>query len=110
MAYAIITAFGAAGNGANSTIYTAQAKQTAIFGAITAYASTAGANLSLSIKEDDGSVSVLATQSVSAGTTVSFSGGSTGRITPLTMNSGNILYASASASDVRVRCSGLRFY
>ncbi len=111
MSYENISIYGTAGNTVDSTIYTAPADSSVVIGNITAYNSTAGSlTLTLKAKENDGTLSVLCFDTVSAACTNSYSGGSIRRITPLTLMPGNSLTAKGSATGINVRASALRFF
>jgi hypothetical protein len=111
MAYTILTINGEAGNTTDTAIYTVPAGQSVIVGNLTAYNTTAGPlTVTIKIKENDGTKSVLCTAVALAATTaVSFSGGSTIRITPITLNPGNQIIANGSGAGITLRGSGLRF-
>lgn len=111
MAYRLLTINGSAGNATDTAVYTVPAGESVIIGNLTAYNSTGGGlTLTIKIKENDGTSSVLCTAVALAATTaVSFSGGSTIRITPITLNPGNQLIANGSGSGITVRGSGLSF-
>ncbi len=112
MAYEIIAGNGSAGNAADEAIYTCPADSTAIIGNVTAYNSTGGTlTLTLKVQESDGTSSTLVSaDSLLTTVSASYSGGSTKRITPITLRAGNVLLANGSGAGIKVRASGLRFY
>ena len=99
-----------AGDGAYATLYTCPASMTAIVGNLTAYNSTAGAlDLTIAVVESDGTVTVVAVDSIDAGATASYSGGSTARVTPLNLASGNVLQVQGSDAGIFCRASVVVF-
>lgn len=99
----------AAGNGSNTTLYTAPANSTAIIGNIVAYNTTGGAlNSTISVKRQNGTTYVLDVVSVSGTSSQSYSGGSARRLTPLVLKAGESLLAQGSGVGINVTFSGLQ--
>ena len=110
MAQNLFAAHVTAGNASAATLYTMPSGTTGSMLNITAYNPTGGAlTLTLRVVENNGDIVVVAVQSIGAGQTFSFSGGSTARVTLLVLEAGNIVTAQDGSGSIIVRGSGLQF-
>lgn len=110
MAQSFIGESVAAGNAAYATIFTMPADAVGFLGNITASNTTGGALTITLSKEVGGTTFILSSaDAIAANATNSYSGGSTRRITPVVLKSGEIFKAQGSGAGIIVTISGLQF-
>lgn len=110
MAQAFIGGTVAAGNAVYADLFTMPAGNNGIIGNITAANTTGGGlTITIALHRLDGTDHVLVNaDAIGANGNTYYSGGSTKRITPLVMISGEVLKAQGSGAGIEVTFSGLR--